>query len=126
MAKMAEQEGFDSLWVFARLLSPLKPQTPYPVIPDGSLLVQYQNVFDPIETLSFRCYKSSNCSWSRGSDCLPGCSLARCCGICCLSFKCIILRHHRIMLTNTSQCNYLCSTVYVVHTLRRVRWDAIH
>ena len=53
MAKMAEQEGFDSLWVFARLLSPLKPQTPYPVVPDGSLLVQYQNVFDPIETLSF-------------------------------------------------------------------------
>ena len=29
MAKIAEQERFDSLWVFERLLWPLKPQTPF-------------------------------------------------------------------------------------------------
>jgi probable F420-dependent oxidoreductase len=52
-AKMAEQEGFDSLWVFERLLWPLNPQTPYVATPDGSLPVEYQNIFDPIETLSF-------------------------------------------------------------------------
>jgi probable F420-dependent oxidoreductase len=53
MAKTAEQEGFDSLWVFERLLWPLKPQTPYPATPDGSLPTEYQTIFDPIETLSF-------------------------------------------------------------------------
>ncbi|MGH9909565.1 MAG: LLM class F420-dependent oxidoreductase [Nitrososphaerales archaeon] len=53
MARKAEQEGFDSLWVLERLLWPLKPQTPYPVTPDGSLPVEYQNVFDPLELLTF-------------------------------------------------------------------------
>ena len=53
MAKTAEQEGFDSLWVFERLLWPLKPQTPYPGTLDGSLPIEYQSIFDPIETLSF-------------------------------------------------------------------------
>ena len=28
MAKNAEDEGFDSLWVFERLLWPINPQTP--------------------------------------------------------------------------------------------------
>ena len=35
-AKEAEKEGFDSLWTWERLLAPLKPQTPYPLTPDGS------------------------------------------------------------------------------------------
>lgn len=52
-AKTAEQEGFDSLWVFERLLWPVTPQTPYPATPDGSLPVEYQMIFDPLETLSF-------------------------------------------------------------------------
>lgn len=52
-AKLAEQEGFDSLWVFERLLWPLNPQTPYPGTPDGSLPIEYQKVFDPLETLSY-------------------------------------------------------------------------
>ena len=52
-AKLAEQEGFDSLWVFERLLWPLNPQTPYPGIPDGSLPIEYQTVFDPLETLTY-------------------------------------------------------------------------
>ena len=52
-ARQAEGVGFDSVWVFERLLWPLKPQTPYPGTPDGSLPIEYQNIFDPIETLSF-------------------------------------------------------------------------
>lgn len=53
MARKAEQEGFDSLWVLERLLWPLKPQTPYPATPDGSLPVEYQSVLDPLELLTF-------------------------------------------------------------------------
>lgn len=52
-AKQAEKEGFDSLWVWERLVAPLKPQTPYPLTPDGSLPTEFQNVFDNLETLSF-------------------------------------------------------------------------
>jgi alkanesulfonate monooxygenase SsuD/methylene tetrahydromethanopterin reductase-like flavin-dependent oxidoreductase (luciferase family) len=36
-ARQAEEERFDSLWVWERLIYPLKPQTPYPATPDGSL-----------------------------------------------------------------------------------------
>ena len=53
LAKMAEQEKFDSLWVGERLLWPLKPQTPSGLTADGSLSTMYQNVFDPIETLTY-------------------------------------------------------------------------
>jgi hypothetical protein len=53
MARNAENEGLDSLWVFERLLWPINPQTPYPVTPDGSLPIEYQNVFDPLETLTY-------------------------------------------------------------------------
>jgi probable F420-dependent oxidoreductase len=53
LAVDAEKEGFDSLWAGERLLWPLKPQTPYTPSPDGSLPTFYQNVFDPIETLTF-------------------------------------------------------------------------
>ncbi|HEY7082634.1 MAG TPA: TIGR03619 family F420-dependent LLM class oxidoreductase [Nitrososphaeraceae archaeon] len=53
VAKDAENEGFDSLWVLERLLWPLTPQTPYPATPDGSLPTQYQNVLDPLVTLSY-------------------------------------------------------------------------
>ena len=42
VAQNAEKEGFDSLWVFERLLWPINPQTPYPVTPDGSLPTEYQ------------------------------------------------------------------------------------
>jgi probable F420-dependent oxidoreductase len=49
----AEKEGFDSLWVAERLLWPLKPQTPFVASPDGILPGIYQNVFDPIETLTY-------------------------------------------------------------------------
>jgi probable F420-dependent oxidoreductase len=53
MAKNAEREGFDSLWVFERLLWPLNPQTPYPGNPDGSLPIEAQNILDPLETLTY-------------------------------------------------------------------------
>jgi alkanesulfonate monooxygenase SsuD/methylene tetrahydromethanopterin reductase-like flavin-dependent oxidoreductase (luciferase family) len=49
----AENEGFDSLWVAERLLWPIKPQTPYPGTPDGTLPTYFQRVFDPLETLTF-------------------------------------------------------------------------
>jgi probable F420-dependent oxidoreductase len=52
-AKTAEDEGFDSLWVFERLLWPLNPQTPYVATPDGSLPAEYQNILDPLETLTY-------------------------------------------------------------------------
>jgi probable F420-dependent oxidoreductase len=53
MAKNAENEGFDSLWVFERLLWPINPQTPYGGTPDGSLPIEYQIMFDPLETLTY-------------------------------------------------------------------------
>jgi probable F420-dependent oxidoreductase len=52
MAHMAEEEGFDSLWVFERLLWPISPQTPYPGTPDGRLPAEYQIMLDPLQTLA--------------------------------------------------------------------------
>jgi probable F420-dependent oxidoreductase len=52
-ARFGEREGFDSLWVIDRILWPSEPQTPYPPSPDGSWPEVYQNVIDPIETLSY-------------------------------------------------------------------------
>ncbi len=52
-ARFAETEGFDSLWVIDRILWPAKPQTPYPPSPDGSWPEIYQNVMDPISTLTY-------------------------------------------------------------------------
>ncbi len=52
-ARFGETEGFDSLWVIDRILWPAEPQTPYPPSPDGSWPKIYQNVIDPIETLTY-------------------------------------------------------------------------
>ena len=52
-ARFGESEDFDSLWVIDRVLWPAEPQTPYPPSPDGSWPKVYQNVIDPIETLTF-------------------------------------------------------------------------
>jgi probable F420-dependent oxidoreductase len=52
VARRAEELGFNSLWVFDRLLYPVKPQAPYP-IGDGSLPELYKRVLDPVETLTF-------------------------------------------------------------------------
>ncbi len=53
VAKEAEKEGIDSLWVLDRLLWPINPKTPYVATPDGSLPVEYQNVPDPLTTLTY-------------------------------------------------------------------------
>jgi probable F420-dependent oxidoreductase len=52
LARMAEEEHFDSLWVNERLLWPLNPRT-LANSPDGNLPTYYQNVLDPLETLTF-------------------------------------------------------------------------
>jgi len=52
-ARFGDTEGFDSLWVIDRILWPSEPQTPYPPSPDGSWPEVYQNVIDPIETLTY-------------------------------------------------------------------------
>jgi probable F420-dependent oxidoreductase len=53
MAQNSESEGFDSVWVFERLLWPINPQSPYPATPDGSLPNEYQIILDPLETLTY-------------------------------------------------------------------------
>jgi probable F420-dependent oxidoreductase len=53
VGKEAEKEGLDSVWVFERLLWPLKPQTPYGGIPNTPIPVEYQSVLDPLETLTY-------------------------------------------------------------------------
>src|SRR5262245_44980003 len=52
-ARLAENEGIDSLWAGERLLWPLNPQTPFPGSADGSLSQQLQIVLDPLETLTY-------------------------------------------------------------------------
>ncbi len=53
IGKEAENEGLDSVWVFDRLLWPLKPQTPYGGVPNAPIPVEYQNILDPLETLTY-------------------------------------------------------------------------
>jgi probable F420-dependent oxidoreductase len=53
IGKEAEKEGLDSVWVFDRLLWPLKPQTPYGGVPNVPIPVEYQNILDPLETLTY-------------------------------------------------------------------------
>lgn len=52
-ARVAEQLGYDSVWVLERLLWPINPKEPYPPAPDGRLPEAYQSVLDPLETLTF-------------------------------------------------------------------------
>src|SRR2546428_5780200 len=53
VAQRAEVLAYDSLWTIERLLWPLKPQTPYPVTPDGLLPEFYKYSLDPLDTLTF-------------------------------------------------------------------------
>src|SRR5947208_8175693 len=53
VAGRAEALAYDSLWTIERLLWPVKPQTPYPVTPDGLLPEQYKYILDPLDTLTF-------------------------------------------------------------------------
>src|ERR1700693_5011649 len=51
VAQRAEALAYDSLWTIERLLWPVKPQTPYPVTPDGLLPEQYKYCLDPLDIL---------------------------------------------------------------------------
>jgi len=53
VAKEAERQGLNSVWVIERLLWPLKPKTPYSGTSDSTLPVESQNVLDPLETLTY-------------------------------------------------------------------------
>jgi len=53
VAQRAEALGYHSLWTIERLLWPVKPQTPYPATPDGSLPEFYKYSLDPLDTLTF-------------------------------------------------------------------------
>jgi alkanesulfonate monooxygenase SsuD/methylene tetrahydromethanopterin reductase-like flavin-dependent oxidoreductase (luciferase family) len=53
VAQRAEALGYNSLWTIERLLWPVKPQTPYPVTPDGMLPEFYKYNLDPLDTLTF-------------------------------------------------------------------------
>jgi probable F420-dependent oxidoreductase len=53
-AQHAEALEYHGVWVAERLLYPLKPRTPYPGTPEGSLLPDfYRRVFEPVESLTF-------------------------------------------------------------------------
>jgi probable F420-dependent oxidoreductase len=52
--QIAEKEGFESLWVYDRMLYSLNPQQPYPGTPNKREWPEYfKNNLDPLTTLSF-------------------------------------------------------------------------
>ena len=53
LAEAADKSGFDSLWVLERLLWPITPQTKHPSTSTGNFPQDWQNVFEPLELLSF-------------------------------------------------------------------------
>ncbi len=70
VAKRAEDLAFESLWVLDRILWPVSPRAPYP-IGDGSLPVQYKNVLDPVDTLTFAAAHTSRIALATGVLNLP-------------------------------------------------------
>jgi probable F420-dependent oxidoreductase len=52
-ALLAESLDYDCAWVAERWLYPVKPKSPYPGTPDGSLPEFYKRVFTPVETLTY-------------------------------------------------------------------------
>jgi probable F420-dependent oxidoreductase len=52
--QLAEKEGFESLWVYDRMLYAINPQQPYPGTPNKREWPEYfKNNLDPLTTLSF-------------------------------------------------------------------------
>jgi len=47
VGRLAEDLGFDGIWVLDRLLAPLAPREPYPASADGTLPAQFRRVIDP-------------------------------------------------------------------------------
>ena len=58
VAQHAEELGYDSLWVYERLLYPVKPQTPYVATADGSYPEAFKTVLDPLDTLTWAAAKT--------------------------------------------------------------------
>jgi probable F420-dependent oxidoreductase len=50
VATLAEEKGYDTLWVTERSLAPVEPQTPYP---GGPLPDVYKWALDPLDSLTF-------------------------------------------------------------------------
>src|SRR5262245_8827300 len=71
VAKRAEELGYDSVWVFERLLWPTNPRDPYPPSRDGSWPTSFQNVFDPIETLTLVAAQTRNVRLGTSALVLP-------------------------------------------------------
>ena len=53
VATRAEELGYDSVWVWERLLFPTSPQTPYGGTPDGSYPDAFKRHLDPLAALTF-------------------------------------------------------------------------
>jgi probable F420-dependent oxidoreductase len=53
VASRAEDLGFDSLWVWERVIFPVEPQVPYVASADGSYPEAFKRVLDPLDTLTF-------------------------------------------------------------------------
>ncbi len=53
IAQRAEALGYDSLWVFQRLLYALEPKNPYPPAPGPRWPKSFERVLDPIVTLAY-------------------------------------------------------------------------
>jgi probable F420-dependent oxidoreductase len=52
--QIADREGFESLWVYDRMLYPITPQQPYPVTPNKREWPEdFKNNLDPLTTLAF-------------------------------------------------------------------------
>jgi probable F420-dependent oxidoreductase len=71
VAQRAEELGYDSVWVFERLLWPVNPRDPYPPSRDGSWPINFQNVLDPIETLTFVAARTRNVRLGTSALVLP-------------------------------------------------------
>ena len=52
IATQAEALGYESLWVWERLLAPVNPKAAYP-LGDGTHPASFRSVLDPIEALTF-------------------------------------------------------------------------
>ncbi len=58
--QIAEREGFESLWVYDRMLYAVNPQQPYAATPNKKEWPEYfKNVLDPLTTLAFIAANSS-------------------------------------------------------------------
>lgn len=65
-ARRAEEIGYSTLWVADRLLYPVKPRSPYPGTPDGSLPDFYRCSLDPLLALTWAAAHTSRIELGTG------------------------------------------------------------